>query len=453
MTSGRIRDSLGGITTGLAALTGERVRRVRAPASQRRGLVTVVSRVFHPESAAAAFRLTAVVAALARSEHRVRVITSAFPPGASGTAAGREVGQTGSQQTGVQVRRRPVRRDADGYVRGYLPYLSFDLPLAVRLAVSPRPDAVLVEPPPTTGAVVRVITGCRSALRRLPYVYYAADIWSDATASTGAPAWVVAALRWVERFALRGAAGVIAVSEGVAARARELGAENVEVISNGVDTSVFTPMDDPATADLIGRDLPAGPFILYAGTASEWQGAEIFAEAMPRVLQLVPNASLVYLGQGSSWARIRQIADTLPAGAIRQLPLVPAEAAAAWHRAASVAAVSVRPGIGYDFAYPTKVLAALACGADVVFAGPGPAGADLRRTGLGVAVDYDLDAVTEALIGALIRPEDPSTVQRRAGWVQAHKSLARTGELAAAFVERVVRAQQRAVGEAETLRH
>ncbi|MDO5500237.1 MAG: hypothetical protein Q4F67_11230 [Propionibacteriaceae bacterium] len=35
---------------------------------------------------------------------------------------------------------------------------------------------MIVEPPPTTGLVVRV--AC--ALRRTPYVYYAADLWSVA---------------------------------------------------------------------------------------------------------------------------------------------------------------------------------------------------------------------------------------------------------------------------------
>ena len=44
----------------------------------------------------------------------------------------------------------------------------------------------------------------------VPYVYYAADVWSDATASMGAPGPVVAVMRWVERFALRGARDVLA---------------------------------------------------------------------------------------------------------------------------------------------------------------------------------------------------------------------------------------------------
>ena len=108
------------------------------------------------------------------------------------------------------MRRFPVLRDRDGYVRGYLQYLSFDLPLAVRLLVEPRPDIVVCEPPPTTGAVVLAIC----ALRRVPYVYYAADVWSDASLAAGAPRAVVRLLSRVEGTVVRRAAGVITADIG-----------------------------------------------------------------------------------------------------------------------------------------------------------------------------------------------------------------------------------------------
>ena len=52
------------------------------------------------------------------------------------------------------MRTFPVLRDRNGYVRGYLPYLSFDLPLILRLLFARRPSVVVVEPPPTTGAIL-----------------------------------------------------------------------------------------------------------------------------------------------------------------------------------------------------------------------------------------------------------------------------------------------------------
>src|SRR5699024_4228233 len=194
--------------------------------------------------------------------------------------------------------------------------------------------------------------------------------------ATGAPGVVVHLLRAAERFALRGAAAVLSVNDGVSARVRELGARQVATVGNGVDTGIFhrtgrarsAPAGAPgASAEAPGGaagasaealDLPARPFLLYAGTASEWQGAEIFARAMPRVLREVPGARLVYLGQGSSWPALGQLAEGLPPGAVELHDPVEAAVSARWQRAARAAVVSLRPGIGYDFAMPTKMFAA-----------------------------------------------------------------------------------------------
>lgn len=396
--------------------------------SDRTRRVVLVSRIFAPEAAAATFRLGALVRALAERAH-VRVLTSNPPP------ALREV--TPSSQVssaGAEVSRWPVLRDATGYVRGYLPYLSFDLPLALRLLAERGPDVVVVEPPPTTGAVTRVALAARGLVgTRVPYVYYAADIWSDATASMGAPAPVVSGIRWVERFALRGARDVVAVSEGVAERVRALAGPDtpVTVVPNGIDTEVFTPEGQ------VHPEAPGTPYLVYAGTASEWQGAEIFAKAMREVVREEPDARLIFLGQGSSWPALQQIRDELPGGVIELRPLVPPEEAAAWQRGAAAALVSVRPGVGYDFAYPTKVIAAVASGAPVVFAGPGPAAADVAEHGLGEAVGYDVAQVAQAMLAAVRAHRagrDAAALAHRVGWARTHRSLAATGVAAAAVV-------------------
>ncbi|QFG68352.1 glycosyltransferase [Ornithinimicrobium pratense] len=401
----------------------------------RRRRVVLATRIFAPEAAAATFRLGALVRALA-GHAEVRVLTTMAPPHLRGPQ---------TQDDGpVRVSRWPVLRDATGYVRGYLPYLSFDLPLALRLLTGPRPDVVVVEPPPTTGAVTRTALALRALPGRLaghpriPYVYYAADVWSDATASMGAPAIVVAAMRAVESYALRGARDVIAVSDGVADRVRSLlggtTRVGVSVVPNGIDTDVFTSDGERHP------QAPETPYLVYAGTASEWQGAEVFAEAMREVVAAEPTARLVFLGQGSSWPLLQRLRAELPDGAIELRPLVPPAEAAAWLRGAAVALVSVRPGVGYDFAYPTKVIAALATGAPVVFAGPGPAAADVRAYGLGDAVDHDVPAVAAAMLAA-VRSAAPGAGrwslrerERRVAWVRQHRSLSATGEAAAAVV-------------------
>lgn len=376
--------------------------------------VVLATRIFAPEAAAGAFRLTALVGALAERFDDVEVLTVRPPDG-----------QEPRDPTGARVRRWPVLRDRSGYVRGYLPYLSFDLPLALRLLLMRRPDVVVVEPPPTTGAVVRVIAG----LRRIPYVWYAADVWSDATEVTGAPAPVVRLVRALERWVLRGAACVLSVSDGVTDRVRELGAREVVTVGNGIDTEIFGPDGDR----LAGPDT-----LVYAGTASEWQGADIFARAMTRVHVQAPAARLVYLGQGSAWSEIAQAAQALPDGVVTMLGSVPPERSAAWLRGAAGAVVSIVPGQGYDFAVPTKLFAALGTGTPVVYAGVGPVVGLVEENRLGWAVPYDVDQVAAAMIAALQAPDDDAERRRRAAWVREHRSLRAAAERGADAVEQVL---------------
>ncbi|WP_447924810.1 glycosyltransferase family 4 protein [Georgenia muralis] len=371
--------------------------------------VVLATRIFAPEVAAASFRLRALCEALARNGAEVTVLTV--------RATGGDV-----PVTGVQVRRWPVLRDRSGYVRGYLQYLSFDVPLVVRLLLTARPDVVVCEPPPTTGFVVRVVC----SLRRVPYVYYAADLWADAAEAAEMPGSAVRVLRAVERFALQGARRVIAVSDGVRQRLAELGVRHVTTVRNGVDTSVFTP-EGPGPDDAGGR-----PYIVYAGTTSEWQGADVFVRAMPQVLGRVPDARLVFLGHGSAWQAIADLAAGLPAGAVEMRGLVPPAEAARWQRGAAAAAVSIVAGQGYDFAYPTKIYAALACGTPVIFAGTGPAADDIVAHDLGWTVTHDVVAVADAMVAAL--RAGTADAGRLAAWVGERASAAAAGRAAADVV-------------------
>ena len=345
----------------------------------------------------------------------------------------------------MRVSRWPALRDASGYLRGYLPYLSFDMPLALRLGLASRPDIVLVEPPPTTGVVARTIC----ALRRLPYVWYAPDVWSDAAASTGAPDAVVRVVRAAESYAMRGARCVIAINEEVAERARALGARNVVVVPNGIDTDVFEPTGELPSDEERAELGITGPYLIYAGTASEWQGADIFASALEQVRRTHPTAQVLYIGQGSDWQKIARVASALPPGpdgapAVVMHGLMDASDAARWQRGAAASLVSIRPGQGYDFAYPTKVLAALACGVPVVYAGVGPVVEDLTAHDLGWVADYVEDNVARAMTRALdeadqTAAQDSSRAHRLHAWVRDHRSLRATGEAVARHLRTVVR--------------
>lgn len=313
------------------------------------------------------------------------------------------------------MHRWPARRDAEGYIRGYLEYLSYDLPLALRLLLQRRPQVVVCEPPPTTGAVVRVIC----SIRRVPYVYYAGDIWSEALKLVRAPHGVMGIVSRLERWALQGAAGVLAVSPGVVQAVERLGVTSpVHLVGNGIDTDVFTP-DGPAARH--------GTYFVYTGTASEVHGATIFLDAFERVLQEHPDCRLVYIGQGTDMAEIIERTRSLPPGSVQVLPRLTPAQTASWIRGARAALASVRPG-SYGFAFPSKAYAAAACGVPVIMAAHPDTRQPIVDGDLGWAVDFDLGAVTDAMMQALTSTDDDQTRARRRTWVQHTASLEEAAE-------------------------
>lgn len=312
------------------------------------------------------------------------------------------------------VRLFPVLRDSGGYVRGYLPYLSFDIPLAFRLLFVRRPHVVLVEPPPTTGVVTRVVC----AIRRLPYVYDAADIWSDAAdMATGSKA-VIRVLRAMERFALRGASAFVTISDGVVDRVRALGVTTRGVITGfGADTGEFHPVEaDPQK------------LFIYAGSYSEWHGAEMIIDAFADFLATDPGYTLRIIGNGTARdamderASARGVAD-----AVEFLdPIPPAELNT--HFGSAVASLAtLRPGTAYEFAFATKTYSSLAAGCPVIFAGPGPTGAFLRSVPAeleaGAACDYDPADVTREMRRAAAARLDRPGRAALAAWIDSNHTM------------------------------
>lgn len=393
-------------------------------------LVTLATRTFTPEPTAAALRLGALARALAVGGDTVRVLTSRLASSVARDARETEETQApegvsahaGEGPGLVEVRRAPVLRDRTGAVRGYVSYMSFDLPLLARLLGGPRPDVVVCEPPPTTGVAVRL--AC--ALRRVPYVYYCADIVSDAAALAGVPGLVVRTVAGLESFALCGARRVIAVSDGVALRARELGARDVAVIPNGVRVpeAVATGVPD-------GFPTCSGPVFVYAGTVAQWLAPEVFVDAFERARERLGDARLVFVGQGSGWDALAEHARGV--AGVDLIPAVSADEADRWMARATATLASLRPG-GYDYAYPTKILASIAQGTPVIYAGPGQAARDVEESALGVACSLDVDEIAEAMVALASGAASWVGRDGARAWVREHRSVLASSRAAAAVV-------------------
>lgn len=366
--------------------------------------IVIVSRIFAPEVSAAAGILRSWACAFRDSGAEVKVVT-AKPP----------TGMRIADPEGVRVTRAPVLRDRQQYVRGYLSYLSFDIPLFFRLLFARRAELYIVEPPPTTVAVVRIV----GWLRRTPYVVRAADLWSDAAAMATSSAFVLWALRRVEVWGLRGAQRLFAAHEPLVARFREVGIDTpATAIGFGADTQAFRYEPQPE---------PSAPVFVYAGTHSEWHGAGIFVDAFARVLASHPGARLHFIGNGQEREALRAKSAELGLGEAVDFrgPTPPTELSPILS-AATASLASLKPGQGYDYAFTTKVYSSLAAGCPVIFAGVGPTGPFLRSADnpdVGVAVDYDVAEVAAAMERAVTASPESDARARLSAWTRDHYSL------------------------------
>lgn len=370
--------------------------------------IVVASRIYSPEPGAAAFRLAAAVRSLQALGHEVEVLTTRSSAQRRSTAG---------------VSRWPVLRDRSGAVRGYVQYASFDVPLFFRLLFRERPGAVLVEPPPTTGLVVALV--CR--IRKIPFVYYAADMTSAAAAGIGVRPFIVKLLRLLESAVFKRAHSILSVSPGVSDEIRKLPIRDVSIeeVGTGIDTELFRFEPDAARA--------SAPNFVYAGTMSEIQGARIFVEAFLIASERHPEAVLHMYGGGTEVKALQAKTAALSDKVVFH-GSVPGERVAEALNSATAALASIKPGAGYDFAFTTKALVALSCGAPVIYAGPGPVRNLVEQHDLGWAVDWEVASIAGAMDEAIRAGRTGADAKRYSEFIRTDYSLASVGRRAAEVV-------------------
>ncbi|MEV6241568.1 glycosyltransferase [Lentzea sp. NPDC051838] len=105
-----------------------------------------------------------------------------------------------------------------------------------------------------------------------------------------------ACTRW-EAFASRWTHQLVCVSDDELASGREAGVTTqAEVVCNGVDTTRLRPTDRTTARRRL--DLPDGPTAVCVGRLAEQKGQDLLLEAWPAVLNDVPDAQLVLVGDG-----------------------------------------------------------------------------------------------------------------------------------------------------------
>jgi glycosyltransferase involved in cell wall biosynthesis len=180
-------------------------------------------------------------------------------------------------------------------------------------AASLKGDVVFATSTPLTIALPAVFAARR---RRVPMVLEIRDLWPELPVAVGALKGriLIAAARWLERFAYRNSAHIVALSPGMKNGIVRAGypEDRVHVIPNSADLELF---DAPATAGQAFRGrfdwLQDRPLVVYTGALGLINGVGYLARLAAAVEKLAPEMRFLVLGEGKEEQDIRNIAREL----------------------------------------------------------------------------------------------------------------------------------------------
>jgi teichuronic acid biosynthesis glycosyltransferase TuaC len=208
--------------------------------------------------------------------------------------------------------------------------------------------------------------------------------------------------------ALPRAARVVAVSRSLAERARELGVApaRVEIVQNGVDTSLFHPRDRGQARALLGLPQHAR-VITYVGRLEPQKGVLDLLEAFAAVRRLRPETLLALVGTGpSEQAALAGSAEGVVVAGAQPLARVPE-----WIAAADLLTLP-----SWNEGMPNVVLEALASGRRVVATDVGGIPEIISAPELGELVPRrQPTALAQALLRAIDVEVDPLEIVARSG--------------------------------------
>jgi glycosyltransferase involved in cell wall biosynthesis len=347
-----------------------------------------------------------------------------------------------TREAGIDVHWLPVpysnRMGHWARIRAFARFALF----ASHKAASLGGDVVFATSTPLTIAAPAVYAARRN---RIPMVFEVRDLWPTVPIAVGAlrTAPAIAAARWLERFAYRHAARVVALSPGIKEGVLATGypEDRVSVIPNACDFDIFD------VGPVAGRELRRHhrwlgqrPLVVYAGTLGAVNGVSYLARLAAESAQLDADVCFVVVGDGKEEATVRRTADEL--GVLNRnfflLPSVPKHTVAEWLSAADLATSLFidLPELRANSA--NKVFDALAAGRPVAINYEGWQAELFRETGAGFVLDpRDYRAAAGRLIAAVRN----SQWLARAG--AAARRLARTQfdrDTLTAQLERVLRA-------------
>ncbi len=263
---------------------------------------------FPPEVNAPASRTFEHCREWVKAGHKVTVITCApnFPKGKVFDGYRNRLWQRETMEGIEVVRVWSYITANEGFVRRILDYQSYMVAAIVASLFIRKVDVIVGTSPQFFTACAAYVA---SRLKFRPYVFELRDLWPETIKAVGAMknARAIAWLEKLELFLYRKAAKVISVTKSFKRNliSRGIDGSKIEIVTNGVDISQFTPRPkDAALTKELGLE---GKFVAgYIGTHGLCHGLETLVAAAERLRGT--GIVFLFLGDGARKQFLRDMA-------------------------------------------------------------------------------------------------------------------------------------------------
>jgi glycosyltransferase involved in cell wall biosynthesis len=305
----------------------------------------------------------------------------------------------------------------EGFTKRVLDYMSFMLCAFIASLWVRRVDVVVGTSPQFFTAVAAWAVG---AVKRVPFVFELRDLWPESIKAVGAmkESAVIRLLERVEMFLYRRAARIVSVTHSFrqTLMRRGIDGNKIEVVTNGVDVSRFSPREKDAA---LQRELGfEGCFVAgYIGTHGMAHALETLLQAMQQ-LQSHPQGQhirLLLLGDGARKAHLQAEAANLWLTNVVFVDTVPKDLVARYWSLLDVSIIHLRQTELFTTVIPSKLFECMGMGIPVLHGVAGESAGIVEREGCGIVFEPENTAALVARLLELKANPDLRNQLREAG--------------------------------------
>jgi colanic acid biosynthesis glycosyl transferase WcaI len=270
-------------------------------------------------------------------------------------------------------------------------YASFCLSAAMRGMTLPRPDIIIATSPQL---LVGLAGWWLAFTRQIPFVFEVRDLWPESLAAVGMGdqnSLLHQTLSAIANFLYRRANHIVVVSpafKDFLILNRNVPAEKISVVENGVETDLFSP-GTPAANRALRQELGAeNKFVVcYVGTMGMAHGLETLLDAAARLQTQNPAVLFLLIGEGADKERIKALAQSRGLANVRFLDQQPREKIPAFISASDACAVLLRKTEVFKTVIPTKMLEFMSCSRPVILGVDGQARKIVEEAAAGIVIE------------------------------------------------------------------